>query len=238
MEKVYVFNIESRPIQEEFVPLLQEKIQSKAKNRFEHVVLDTALGYILEKTKIRFTDIESGSLKVLEILQQDLKDENFERLLHFKKELSTLGGNVKEISEIIEDILNDDDEIAELYLQKGFLKKDTEEVESILENYLEQIEDISHQIFALDENIDDTQEIITLKMARLRNEIIRFDLWLTSLTAILALLALITGFYGMNIKNHLEQTPSALYIIGGILILLGIITGIIIYAYLKRKKIF
>jgi len=237
-DKVYVFNIDTPKISENFIPLLLEKIKSKEKSQFEHLVLDATLSFILDKIRTWYTDLENGSYRILKTFRKELSDENFEKLLHFKKQLSKLSGNVKEVSEIIEDILNDDDEIAELYLTKNFLKKDTEEAESILENYLEQVENIAHRIDELDENIDDTQEILTLKMARLRNEIIRFDLWVSSLTAILGLLAVITGFYGMNIKNHLEQNAYAIYFLAGIMILLSFLSGMGILLYLKKKKIF
>ena len=59
-------------------------------------------------------------------------------------------------------------------------------MESVIEHAWEQFEDLSHRIHELDEHVDDTQDFITLKMANRRNLIIRFDLIISILTAILS----------------------------------------------------
>ena len=235
-KNLYIFNLSNSKNIKNFAELLTQRIKKKEQIKFEHIVLEFSLEYILEQIKRRFEDIERISDKILTNLNNLLHDEDFEKLLSLKKQLSKLGSNTKEINEMIEDILGDHEKIKELYLyQKNIFK--TEELESILENFIEQIEDISNRIDELNENIDYTQEILTLKMSSRRNTIIKFDLLINSITAILAFLAVIVGFYGMNVKNYLEESGNASTMLGIILFVIFIFFGLGIFWYLKRKKI-
>jgi Mg2+ and Co2+ transporter CorA len=111
------------------------------------------------------------------------------------------------------------------------------ELESILEHAWEQFEDLSHRIDELNENIDDTQEFITLKMANRRNAIIRFDLYATIITAMLSGMAVIVGAFGMNLPNHMEQNDLSFYLVN-IAIILFFFAGLVFAVwYIKRKKL-
>ncbi|MCF7830775.1 CorA family magnesium transporter [Candidatus Gracilibacteria bacterium] len=240
-KEVFIFNLEKKKIPEYFVPILIEKIEAwktnKEKTRFEHLVLDATLNYWIDKIQRRFEDIERASELIFQKLgAESLSDSTFEQLLHLKKRLSKLDTNVEEIETEITELVEDDDDLADLYL--GIKKpNDTDEIESILESALEQIEDTSHRVEDLKENIDDTQEILTLKLDSMRNIIIKFDLLVTAVTCVLALLAVITGMYGMNLKSGIEQNPDAFWAIGWILVALFIIALGFLIGWLKRKKI-
>ncbi|MCF7917687.1 CorA family magnesium transporter [Candidatus Gracilibacteria bacterium] len=235
---VYVFDLENKKVTDYFLPFLLEKIKSPAeKIRFEHLVIEIALAYIVEKMERRFDEIERASDQIFgKLKKEQIDDQTFEQLLHLKKRLSKLSTKVHDIEDALEELVEDDDELLDFYL--GMKKPtDTEDAESVLENALEQIEDITHRVEELDENIDDTQEVLTLKMNNLRNIIIKFDLILTAATGVLGILAVIVGFYGMNIRNHMEQDPSAIW---GIAIALFIIfsfgLGALLF-YLKKKRV-
>jgi magnesium transporter len=238
-KKAFIFNLEKKKIPEYFVPLLVKKVENtkSEETRFEHAVLESALHYILEKMQRRFEDVERVSDQLMHKLHAEkVHDKTFEQLLHLKKRLSKLETTVTEMEGEVTELVADDEDLKDLYL--GVKKPgDTDEIESILENILEQIEDVSHKIDELDENIDDTQEVLALRMSNMRNTIIKFDLLLTAATGMLALLAVITGLYGMNLKNHLEQDTQAFTTVGlGMIVLFLIGLGILI-AWLKRKKI-
>ncbi|MCF7812092.1 CorA family magnesium transporter [Candidatus Gracilibacteria bacterium] len=237
-KEMMVFNLEKKKIVDYFLPSLVERIQAGKKEniRFEHLVTDSALHYIIEKMQRRFEEIERTNEQIMGKLHTELNDENFEQLLHLKKRLSKLETNVEETEREINELIDDDEDMLEMYL--GTRKpSDTEDLESILENIVEQIENISHRVDELNENIDDTQEIITLKMSNLRNAIIKFNLILTAATGILAILAVIVGFYGMNIRNHMENDPLAIWWIGLILLIIFLFGFGGLLTYLKRKKL-
>ncbi len=238
-KKAFIFNLEKKKIPEYFVPLLVEKIEKTKKEeiRFEHAVLETALHYILEKMQRRFDDIERVSDQMMQKLRAEkVHDQTFEQLLHLKKRLSKLETTVEEVETEITELVSDDEELNDLYL--GIKKpENTDDIESILENILEQVEDVSHKIDELDENIDDTQEVLALRMSNMRNTIIKFDLLLTAGTCVLALLAVITGLYGMNLRNHLEKDSQAFETVAFALLVLFVLGLGLLIGWLKRKKI-
>ena len=235
-KSAFVFNVEGEKIADEFVPTLVERIITREeKAQFEHVVLDAALGHMQEKTRGNFDKAERLVERILSMLRTQHHDEIFEKLLTAKKKLSKLSKNTRELNEMLDDILDDNDELIDMYLGKP--PKDTDDLESILENEVEQLEDISNRIDELNENIDDTQEILVLKLSSRRNKIIRIDLVLTAATAILAVLAVVTGFFGMNILNKVEQRFDVfMWVLLGML-LFAILSGIILYRWMKHQKI-
>jgi len=237
-DKVFVFNLTSKKIVSTFIPELVEKIKSREKNvRLEHIVLETAMSFILDKTKRNFAKVLQITERILTEFSDEGKVSNeiFEELLVVKKKLSKLSKNVHEITEILDEILGDEEEMKELYFAKNIA--DMDEVESILENNLEQLEDIENRIDELDDNIDDTQEILTLKLSSRRNRIIQFDLILTSATGILAIMAVVTGAFGMNIKNGIESDHTAFWIVIILMILFSILLGFWLWRWMKKSKI-
>ncbi len=235
-EKVLVFNTESEKIADQFIPILTERILSREERaQFEHIVLDAALVHILGKTLDNFEKAASLVERILAMLRTQHHDEIFEKLLSGKKKLSKLAKNTRELNEILDEILDDNEELEDMYL--GKTPKTTDDLESILENVVEQLEDISNRIDELDENIDDTQEILTLKLASRRNKIIQTDLILTSITAIFAFLAVVTGFFGMNILNKVETRFDVFLWVLGIMFLFSIFAGIFLRRWMKKQKI-
>ena len=234
-KKVLVFNMNSSKIEDIFVPALIENIK-KEESRLELQVLESALTYILQKSKTKFEKIARIAESTLYTLRHHLRDEDFEKLLALKKQILKLGKNVRELNEMIDEILEDDEEMKDLVIGKASAKI-VDEIESILENALEQIEDVANRIDELDASIDDTQEIITLKMSSRRNEIIRIDLILSVTTAIFALLAVVVGLFGMNIKNNLEPSfPAFLIVLFG-MGAFAFISGVGVWWYLRRKRV-
>lgn len=234
--RVLVFNIEEEKITSQFVPLLTERIISREeKSRLEHVVLDAALGYMQEKTRDNFDKAERLVERILAMLRTQHHDEVFEKLLAGKKKLSKLAKNTRELNEMLDDILDDNEELTDMYLGKS--PKTTDDLESILENEVEQLEDISNRIDELNENIDDTQEILVLKLSSRRNKIIQVDLVLTSGTAVLAFLAVVTGFFGMNIMNKVEHRFDVfVWVLVG-MFFFTILSGVFFRRWMRKQKL-
>ena len=234
-KKFYLFNAEKKTA-EKFLPFVIEKIKTRSEINFEHIILDAAFLIILEKIKIKFDDFEKISVRILKTLDSEMRDENFEQLLAIKKQISKLGTKSRGINEILQEILDDDEKIEYLFLCEK--KPNIENLEFILEEHFDQIEDVVSRIDELNENIDDSQEILTLKMASLRNTIIKFDLVLTSLAAIFAVIGAISGIYGMNLHNGLEKNHAAFFLFFLFFGALFLIFSVGIFIFLKRKKIF
>jgi len=239
-DRVFIFNLTSKRIVSSFIPNLAEKIKSREKSvRIEHVVLEVAMSFILGKTKTNFAKVSQITERILTEFSDEGKVSNeiFEELLVVKKKLSKLSKNVHEITEILDEILEDEEEMKDLYFTTKIDEDNIDNIESILDDNLEQLEDIENRIDELDENIDDTQEILTLKLSSRRNRIIQFDLILTSATGIFAFLAVITGLFGMNIKNNIETSHISFVLVTVLMLLFSAILGVWLWRWMKKSKI-
>jgi len=122
--------------------------------------------------------------------------------------------------------------------QQQHMDNTIDEITSILENFIEQIEEIDGTIRRLRESVDDTEEFITLKLNARRTAIIRADLLATITTLILSFLAVIVGLYGTNIRNGFENSPEAFATLKLFLVGFFILSLAIAYLILKKKRLF
>lgn len=219
------------------VEFFQSKGQDALKNTtFELFMIEQAFGYVFQKITYKFSTIEKLLDKTLKKLSEKPTDEYFEELLNLKRKIGKIETQMENIEELLQELLEPEN-ISELALQKKAKAKQIDEIESVIESLYEQAEMINENIDEINENLDDTQQILTLKIATKRNTIIRFDLIVSFVAAVFGLLAVITGLYGMNLKNHAEQDDTAFMMVSGLLIF--ILVGAIVSAwlYLRRNKI-
>lgn len=236
-DSILLFQPNNKHIREDFIPLLKEKVKNiPPESRFSLSILESCLAYSFQLLNSDFGRNEKNVHRVFHKLQKNVSDEQFEILLNIKKRINKLQITIKEIEEMLEDIMKSEEDMEELYLvQKE--NNNIEEIESILEHYWEQFEDLSHRVHELNENIDDTQEFITLKMANRRNMIIKFDLFATLITAALSGIAVVVGAFGMNLKNNFETNHRAFLVVIFLSFLFFLLSLVVTHWYLKKKKV-
>lgn len=237
-DRAMVFDIHSPDLSLKFVSFLSEKIQTAEKDTyFPFLVLESLFFFAYQNLDHIHDDLEKSTHRVFRKLKASQQDESLEELLALKKKLNKLEISVGEIEETITDILKDDDEMKELCLKENQKAERIDEVESILEHAWERIEDLNHRISELSENINDTQEIIILKLSSRRNTIIRIDLFINFATAVLSGMAVVAGVFGMNLLSHYERSQSAFYIVISLMFLFVILVITIVMLQMKKKKI-
>ncbi|XP_043696274.1 magnesium transporter MRS2-1-like [Telopea speciosissima] len=79
-----------------------------------------------------------------------------------------------------------------------------EELEMLLEAYFVVIDNTLNKLTSLKEYIDDTEDFINIQLDNVRNQLIQFDLLLTTATFVVAICGVVAGVFGMN-------TPIPLY---------------------------
>jgi hypothetical protein len=235
----YFVSLQDDKRDNEFSLYLKKKLTNKKFEDkgipFEFIILESSFEFVLNKFLKHFNAFEGKLSKILSSVVEKPTPENFEKLLTVKKEILYFEKTSQELQDSLNDLLNDDDTITELVLSNKEFEDD--DLESILENLLEQVLELSHDIYKAKESIDDNQEIVTLKMATIRNSIIQLDLIVSLSMFILAFGTLITGFLGMNLFNSLENSKNAFGIIVILIIFISIFTGIFFWKYLKNKNI-
>lgn len=237
-ELVLLSNLEEHGVKDNFIPELYQFIKTNTADSFEFLVLEFALNYKVEKSQKKFTNVERQVQGLLRKIQTKFTEKNLASLLQWKKKISRFKINIEENEAAALEVMEDEEELTALYLSLGrSSSQDTEEAESILESFLEQVEDINHKLTRLEEDIDDTQEIITLTLSNRRNTIIQFDLVATIITGILALLTLGTGIFGMNIRNNMENSHDAFMVVVWIMLGLFVVLGAGAWIFFKRRKL-
>lgn len=241
-QKAYFFPMLSEKKDQEFSDAIIKKITNKDSEDhhipFEFLILEVAFDFVLDSTTSHFNSFDNRLTKLLVKLSENPTQNSFEELLRRKKELLRLEKTTQELQDALNEILEDDEEIASILLSEQKTNNfELEDVESILENILEQIMELSHKIYQHKESIDDTQEIITLKMSSTRNVMMQIDLLSSVGTAILAVGTLIAGFYGMNLSNNLEPSFTAFLLISCGVVLISLFGFLLFFRFMKKKKI-
>ncbi|CAI7843450.1 unnamed protein product [Closterium sp. NIES-53] len=105
--------------------------------------------------------------------------------------------------------------------------ENVEELEMLLEAYFVVIDGTLNKLTQLSQYIDDTEDFINIQLDNVRNQLIQFELIMTTAGFVVALWGVIAGTFGMNVPLGLEEDQSALKWIlidsgvGGVLIFLA-----------------
>lgn len=81
-------------------------------------------------------------------------------------------------------------------------------MEVLLEVYFMQVDNTFNKLQTLNEYIEDTEDLVNLKLDQHRNQLICIDLFLTAFTTCLAMVTTIAGLFGMNLNSQLEDTEG------------------------------
>lgn len=168
---------------------------------------------------------------------RDVTPELFAQLVPMKNSLSQFEIETTLMRDTLRQlIMSDEDMLSMLLTQKHEsggeplpLENHTE-VELIVENYLSQLIDISQEAYYLRKRVEGTQSIIQLKLDTYRNSLVQFNLQLSVGSLSIGFGTLLSGFFGANLINGLEQSEIAFACLGA-----GSVVGmLLIYNSLMR----
>ncbi|XP_048139928.1 magnesium transporter MRS2-1-like isoform X2 [Rhodamnia argentea] len=100
-----------------------------------------------------------------------------------------------------------------------------EELEMLLEAYFVVIDSTLNKLTSLKEYIDDTEDFINIQLDNVRNQLIQFELLLTTATFVVAIFGVVAGIFGMNFEIPFFDNAGAFK---WVLIVTGV-TGITIF---------
>ncbi len=223
---------------ENFLKSFEERISSREKiDDFFLFALEQILEAKARQMNKKVATLDESLRKVLHDIQRNFSGNNLEKMLYLKKRVSKLETRLKEIHSAAKEVLEDEQNFFELVSVSAGENNARLEIESILENFIEQIEDNIGHIFRAKEDLDDTDQYINLKLSSQRTTVVQIDLVATLFALIFSFLAVIVGLYGVNLKNGYENSSWAFYILSLILIIIFIISSVLFVTFLKRKKI-
>ncbi|ONM07765.1 magnesium transporter12 [Zea mays] len=252
------------------------KIEPHVESRLVQTALKLDISYDLLGVTPGEADmavVEDDVLEVatlLEVLPNRLTADVLEQLRLSKQALVELGSRAGDLKQMLIDLLDDPHEIRRICimgrnctldrlsdivectvpLEKQIAEEEEEEIEMLLENYLQRCESCHGQAERLLNSAREMEDSISVNLSSRRLEVSRVELLLqvgTFCVAIGALIAVLlyiltagtlsVGIFGMNLKSYLETNAWAFWVTtGGIVV--GAVAGFfVVYSYLRARKI-
>lgn len=260
-ERVLIFNYNS-PGGKAFLELLLPRLNPRNINGgpampFQLEVVEAALLSRIQRLERRLMHVEPRVAALLEVLPTRLTGDVLEQLRLSKQSLVELGSRAGDLKQMLIDLLEDPHEIRRICimgrncaldrssddmecsvpLEKHIAEEEEEEIEMLLENYLQRCESCHGQAERLLDSAREMEDSIAVNLSSRRLEVSRVELLLQVGTFCVAVGALIAGIFGMNLKSYLETNAWAFWATtGGIAV--GAVAGFfLMYSYLKARKI-
>ncbi|KAH9715875.1 Magnesium transporter MRS2-1 [Citrus sinensis] len=266
----------------QYVVELQRRLTAAGVNEFR--ALEVALEAACTFLDSQAAELEIEAYPLLDELTSKISTLNLERVRRLKSRLVALTRRVQKVRDEIEQLMDDDGDMAEMYLTEkksrmeasfygdqsvlGYRSNDiqsisapvspvssppdtrklekslsiarsrhesmrssdsttdsVEELEMLLEAYFVVIDSTLNKLTSLKEYIDDTEDFINIQLDNVRNQLIQFELLLTTATFVVAIFGVVAGIFGMNFTIPFFDEPAAFK---WVLIITGV-CGIIIF---------
>ena len=171
-------------------------------------------------------------------LHMGIEKTTFDEMRFMKQALVQLETRVSAIRDEILDTLDDEDDVERMTLSSqatGTAKEEElEEVQNLLEYYLQQTEAVHGATEALLENTRDLDESISVTLSARRLEVSKIELILSIVSFAAAIGAVVTGIFGMNLTSTFESSIFAFYLCTSLLI--TACAGLSLWLYRLCKK--
>lgn len=215
---------------------LEMKLKLPAGNlSYEFRALECILISIMSYLEAEVKSHLSSCGLILSELEDQVDRNKLQDLLIKLKKLSSFYQKTLLIRDILEELLDNDEDLAGMYLTetKQFDPKveNYEELEMILEAYYKQCDEFVQQAGSLLNDIKATEDIVNIIIDANRNSLMLFELQVTIYTLGFTVATLVPAFYGMNLKNYIEESTYGF----GAVIALSIIQGLIVTFINFRK---
>ncbi|KAK6936142.1 Mg2+ transporter protein, CorA-like/Zinc transport protein ZntB [Dillenia turbinata] len=219
--------------------------------------VEAALVSRIQRLENRLMELEPRVQALLEVLPTRLTADVLEQLRLSKQTLVELGSRAGALTQMLLDLLEDPQEIRRICimgrnctlkrgfndvecsapLEKQIAEEEEEEIEMLLENYLQRCESCHGQAEKLLDSAREMEDSIAVNLSSRRLEVSRVELLLQVGTFCAGVGALIAGIFGMNLKSYLEKHVYAFWLTTAGIIFGAVIAFFLMYSYLKARKI-
>ncbi|EFJ07772.1 hypothetical protein SELMODRAFT_231708 [Selaginella moellendorffii] len=258
-ESVLLFdhkNIGAQLFLETIVQRLNVENSGSVSMPFELEVIEAALISRTQRLEQTLMKVEPKVLALLEILPNKLTGDVLEDLRVSKQSLVELIAKSDALRQMLLDLLETPQDIRRMAIlgrncrlgnngsfecvvsaDKQIAEDEEEEIEMLIENYLQRSESCHGQAQKLLDSAREMEDSIAVNLSSRRLEVGRLELLLQVATFCSALGALIAGLFGMNLRSYLEERTYAFWLTTGGIIVGGIMLFLMMYNYLKQRRI-
>lgn len=203
---------------------------------FELRALEAVLIEVTESLDAMLKEMTPRMLELLHDLTVVQSTANLSALVSANDSLSSFDARVQSLRHALSELLNNDEDLAGLFLTERRATQDHGEAEELVENYLMQVEETSERIAELQTRFRNVMSYIQIHFDSQRNRLMRMSL-VVSLGALSAsTTATGAGLFGMNLMSGLESNPHAFYAVSGSLLSVGALLFSGSYMLYRRTK--
>ncbi|XP_042409422.1 magnesium transporter MRS2-I-like isoform X2 [Zingiber officinale] len=221
---------------------------------FEFRALEVALEAICHWLDARTKELEASAYPILDELTCKISSVNLDKVRRLKSTTTRLTASVQKVRDEIEQLLEDDNDMANLYLSRKMATEsprldDSQTVNSpFLISKSPKISKASvatnqgsdynveelEMLLELREYVDDTEDYINLQHDNHRNQLIQLELFLSACTVSLTFYSLVGGIFGMNIPFSWNDNHE--YIFNWVVTIGGLISALILVTVLAFAR--
>lgn len=216
---------------------LELKLKTPSNLPFEFKALECILVSVLSYLEAELQTHLSACGKILAELEDHILRENLQELLIKLKTLSSFYQRATLIRDVLEELLDNDEDLNGMYLtsSKNYNpnsdQNDFSDIEMILETYYRHVDEVVQQAGSLTSDIKATEDIVNIILDANRNSLMLFELKVTIYTLGFTVATLTPAFYGMNLKNYIEESNYGF----GAVVVFSIIQGFFITLWNFKK---
>ncbi|KAM9897706.1 hypothetical protein OXX79_006726 [Metschnikowia pulcherrima] len=216
---------------------LELKLKTPSSLPYEFKALECILISVLSYLEAQLQTHLTSCGKILAELEDNINRESLQELLIKSKKLSSFFQRATLIRDVLEELLDNDEDLNGMYLTKALKYNPTDaaldysEIEMILETYYQHCDEVVQQAGSLISDIKATEDIANIILDANRNSLMLFELKVTIYTLGFTVATLLPAFYGMNLKNYIEES---FYGFGAVLAI-SIIQGVLITLWNFKK---
>lgn len=211
-DSVVLFNYDNTFSDNKLVNLMSEKLKNLQGDKLDYEIraLETIFANVIDNLMIEMQIHVTVVNGILNELENDIDLAKLKYLLIVSKKLTQFLQKATLIRDLIDEMLDHDDDLSELYLTEKKhgterSKDDHQEVELILESYSLHCDAIVQTIESRVNDVRTTEEIINIILDSNRNDLMLLNLKLSITLMCLASLLFLAASYGMNLENFIED---------------------------------
>lgn len=235
--KMFVFDTDN-PMVNTPVRLIRKRLVNNMEDvfmPFEFRALEGILIYTCAVLESGFAGIDPDLRKTLCNFSERVNPEQLEDLRKLEQQLNHYYSRARKVQNALQSVLDEDEDMADMYLTEkrrnpGVDRNplDHDEAEMLLETYLQIVDDLTSRAGLLDQAIDDTENLIEIRLDTMQNRLLLVDLIITVFTTIISFGAMVTAVFGMNfpLPKVMEDLPQSQYYFYGCVVLMGLVMSI------------
>eukprot|EP00189_Rhodosorus_marinus_P012282 CAMPEP_0184742532 /NCGR_PEP_ID=MMETSP0315-20130426/5469_1 /TAXON_ID=101924 /ORGANISM="Rhodosorus marinus, Strain UTEX LB 2760" /LENGTH=509 /DNA_ID=CAMNT_0027213389 /DNA_START=385 /DNA_END=1914 /DNA_ORIENTATION=- len=217
---------------------------------FEFCALEGLLQALTTRLERDFNQMNDEILRWVDTLANILFTPVLEGFRASKGKLNRMLTKIEENQVVLDTLLDDDEEMASMYLTElhrnpGSMRNtiDHEEMEMLLENYVQVVDDISIRGNVLLESLQDAESLVELRLDALQNRLLLVNLIIQSVAFVVAFGNMVAATFGMNmlLPPEWSELPTSKYYFYGVsaFILFMMILGLAgVYLWTIRSGIY